>query len=128
MDRHDRRASTQADSIRKEGILKSIRSEVRMASTKSGLSGAGGLVLLGFLVAPQTNGQPAALAFEVVSVIATSGLNGVRGGCRGIDSVIRPQTQAPPPLGRCVFTDARLSHLIGIAFGVSMQALKTSPD
>jgi uncharacterized protein (TIGR03435 family) len=31
-------------------------------------------------------------------------------------------------VGRCVITDARLSHLIGIAFGVSMQTLKTGPD
>jgi len=31
-------------------------------------------------------------------------------------------------LGRCVITDARLSHLIGIAYGVSMQALDTGAD
>jgi uncharacterized protein (TIGR03435 family) len=33
-----------------------------------------------------------------------------------------------PPLGRCVITDARLSHLIGIAYGVSMQVLDTGAD
>jgi uncharacterized protein (TIGR03435 family) len=33
-----------------------------------------------------------------------------------------------PPLGRCVITDARLSHLIGIAYGVSMQTLDTGAD
>jgi uncharacterized protein (TIGR03435 family) len=32
------------------------------------------------------------------------------------------------PLGRCVITDARLSHLIGIAYGVSMQTLDTGAD
>lgn len=93
-----------------------------------------GLALLGFLVAPQLNSQPqpadAPLSFEVASVkVSTSGMNGARGGCRGIDSVYSlKQQEAPPPLGRCVITDARLSHLIGIAYGVSMQALKTSPD
>jgi uncharacterized protein (TIGR03435 family) len=36
--------------------------------------------------------------------------------------------EAATPLGRCVITDARLSHLIGLAFGVSMQDLSTGPD
>ena len=60
-----------------------------------------------------------------------SGFNGVRGGCRGVDSVYSAQEQARggiPPLGRCRITDARLSHLIGIAYGVSMQVLDTGPD
>jgi uncharacterized protein (TIGR03435 family) len=69
-------------------------------------------------------------AFEVASVKeAPVGRNGVRGGCHGIDSVYGPQQKADaPPLGRCVITDARLSHLIGIAYGVSMADLKTGPD
>src|SRR5262249_13121637 len=33
-----------------------------------------------------------------------------------------------PPLGRCVITDGRLSHIIGIAWGVSMQNLSTGPE
>ena len=85
------------------------------------------LALLG--LAPALSGQPA-LKFEVASIkVATSGVNGVNGGCRGIDSVysLKEQSSAPP-LGRCVITDARLSHLIGIAFGTSMQQLKTGPD
>jgi uncharacterized protein (TIGR03435 family) len=92
------------------------------------------LILLGLLAAPQANGQaqPAAapLTFEVASVkIASAGPGGVAGGCHGIDSVYSGrQRQSPPPLGRCVITDARLSHLIGIAYGVSMQELKTGPD
>jgi uncharacterized protein (TIGR03435 family) len=98
------------------------------------LSGVGGLVLYSFVAASQADGQPqptaAPLAFEVASVkVATSGVNGVRGGCRGIDSVYNPkQQESAPPLGRCVITDAHLSHLLGIAYGVSMQALKTGPD
>jgi uncharacterized protein (TIGR03435 family) len=61
--------------------------------------------------------------------VATSGYNGYRGGCHGIDFATRTGPDAAPaPLGRCVITDARLSHLIGIAFGVSMQDLSTGPD
>ena len=53
-------------------------------------------------------------------------MGGVRGGCHGIDSKGGDGTVVP--LGRCVITDARLSHMIGIAWGVSMQNLKTGPD
>jgi uncharacterized protein (TIGR03435 family) len=84
------------------------------------------------LAAPQENTAPGSLKFEVASIkVATSGYNGVRGGCRGIDSVYGAEEQARggiPPLGRCVITDARLSHLIGIAYGVTMQALDTGED
>ena len=96
----------------------------------------GGLALAAFLAAPQASAQantaPESLKFEVASIkVATSGVNGVRGGCRGIDSVYGAEEQARggiPPLGRCAITDARLSHLIGIAWGVSMQALDTGED
>ena len=96
----------------------------------------GGFVLAAFLASTQVSAQPNAapepLKFEVASVkIATSGINGVRGGCRGIDSVYTGAEEARggiPPLGRCVITDARLSHLIGIAYGVTMQTLDTGPD
>jgi uncharacterized protein (TIGR03435 family) len=71
-----------------------------------------------------------ALNFEVASVKeAPASPNGVRGGCHGNNSVYTPRQQAEaPPLGRCVITDARLSHLIGIAYGAGMQNLKTGPD
>jgi uncharacterized protein (TIGR03435 family) len=88
------------------------------------------------LTAPQASAQANAatdpLKFEVASVkVATSGVNGVRGGCRGIDSVFSNEEQVRgglPPLGRCVITDGRLSHLIGIAYGVTMQQLDTGAD
>jgi len=68
----------------------------------------------------------APLTFEVASIKpATSGVNGVRGGCRGIDSAY---VAAAPPLGRCVITDGRLSHLVGIAWDITMPMLKTGPD
>ena len=74
--------------------------------------------------------QPAPIAFEVASIkVAPQGHGGVEGGCHGVDSVLSPRQQAEAaPLGRCVITDARLSHLIGIAWGVSMMDLKTGPD
>jgi len=62
--------------------------------------------------------------FEVGSVKPSNNpMGGVQGGCRGIDS-----KETVVPLGRCVITDARLSHMIGIAWDVSMLNLKTGPD
>jgi uncharacterized protein (TIGR03435 family) len=94
---------------------------------------AAGLVLSAGIAIPRVSfGQPAASAlnFEVATVKqAADGPNGVRGGCHGNNSVYTPSQQAEaPPLGRCLITDARLSHLIGIAYGVSMLNLKTGPD
>jgi uncharacterized protein (TIGR03435 family) len=96
-------------------------------------SGIADLAIFTLLAVPTAAGQPssaAALTFEVASVkVATSGYNGYRGGCHGIDSSTRTSPdEAAPLLGRCVITDARLSHLIGLAFGVSMQDLSTGPD
>src|SRR5215472_11618091 len=96
----------------------------------------GGFVVAALLAAPQAiaqaNAAPEPLKFEVASVkVATSGFNGVRGGCRGVDSefsAAERERGGIPPLGRCRITDARLSHLIGIAYGVSMQVLDTGPD
>jgi uncharacterized protein (TIGR03435 family) len=88
------------------------------------------LVLLAVSTAADQPSTATPLTFEAASVkVATSGSNGYRGGCHGIDSPTRTgPNEAAPPLGRCVITDARLSHLIGIAFGVSMQDLSTGPD
>lgn len=86
----------------------------------------------GLAAAPQSQSGDAHLTFEVASIKVAPLGGGVRGGCRGIDTKYDPRETsgglAPPPIGRCVITDARLSHLIGIAFGVSMQTLKTGPD
>jgi uncharacterized protein (TIGR03435 family) len=69
--------------------------------------------------------------FEVASVKpSTSGFNGVRGGCHGIDSKYSPnEMAAAAPLGRCVITDGRLSHLVAIAYRVrSIGLMKGAPD
>jgi len=68
----------------------------------------------------------ASLKFEVASIKpATSGSNGVRGSCHGIDSLY---TAEAPPLGRCEISDGRLSHMVGIAWDITMPMLKTGPD
>lgn len=70
-------------------------------------------------------------AFEVASVKPSRpGPNGFSGGCHGIDSVYTPGEKAEAaPLGRCVINDARLSHLVFIAWGLdTMQTIESGPD
>jgi len=98
--------------------------------------GVAGLLLSTLTKAPELRAQsPAAttpLAFEVASVKPSpSNANGVRGGCHGIDSKYSASQMAaaPPPLGRCVITDGRLSHLIYIAHELhSIGLIKGAPD
>jgi len=69
--------------------------------------------------------------FEVASIRPSpDGPNGVRGGCHGIDSVYTPvQAASAPPLGRCIITDARLSHLVSIAWRIQAMAyIHSGPD
>jgi uncharacterized protein (TIGR03435 family) len=86
------------------------------------------VVVIGLLGAAGMMAQ--APEFEVASVRqSTSGINGVRGGCHGIDSTFGPNEYAPPPLGRCVITDGRLSHMIAIAYQLnSMGLIKNATD
>lgn len=75
--------------------------------------------------------QTAQAAFEVASVKPSPiGHGGVNGSCRGTDSRYTPgQASTAPPLGRCVIHDARLSHLVSIAFGIrAMDMIKSGPD
>jgi uncharacterized protein (TIGR03435 family) len=85
-------------------------------------------LLIPLTLAALTHAQP---AFEVASVKpAKDGPNGVRGGCHGIDSRYAPNEAASaPPLGRCVITDGRLSHMLRIAYNLrSMAMIKGGPD
>jgi uncharacterized protein (TIGR03435 family) len=94
------------------------------------VTGAGSLALLCFC-APQLRAQTPRLEFEVASVkVSPSGANGVRGGCHGIDSKYSGnQMAAAPPLGRCIITDGRLSHLISIAYDIrSVGLIKGAQD
>ncbi len=98
-----------------------------MRMIRSGIGDLALVALFALSAAAQTS-TAAPLTFEVASVkVATSGDS--RGGCHGIDFSTRVAAdEAPPPLGRCVITGSRLSHLIGIAFSVSMQDLSAGPD
>ena len=71
-----------------------------------------------------------AQTFEVASVKRGRPDAGYSGGCHGIDSTYEPTRAASaPPLGRCVINDARLSHLLAMAFGFrNMEFLKGGPD
>src|SRR5258705_2623054 len=91
---------------------------------------AAAYLLAGFIQAPLLHAQSAPLTFEVASVkVSTSGVNGVRGGCHGIDSKPNPNASATPPLGRCVISDGRLSHLLAMAFDVgSIDMIKGAAD
>ena len=71
-----------------------------------------------------------ASAFEVASIKPNTISNGARGGCRGSDSRISPNDlmRATVPLGRCVITAARLSHLLNIAFDIPLERIYGLPD
>jgi uncharacterized protein (TIGR03435 family) len=80
-------------------------------------------VSLGTIGAAQTR------VFESASVKQASGNDGVRGGCHGIDSKYSPNQLDVPPTGGCVITNARLSHLIMIAWGMSTTSpIRSEPD
>ena len=69
------------------------------------------------------------VAFEVASVKVNKSGNGVTGGCHGVDSKYNAaELASAPPLGRCVITAGRLSHMIGIAWELPMSDIKGGPD
>ena len=57
--------------------------------------------------------------------------DGVNGGCHGVDGTYKPNdVRSTIPLGRCLITAGRLSHLISIAYKVQfgLQDVKEGPD
>lgn len=74
--------------------------------------------------------QTLAQTFEVASVKKGRPDAGFSGGCHGSDSAYSvDRVASAPPLGRCVINDARLSHLIGIAYEIrSMEFLQGGSD
>jgi uncharacterized protein (TIGR03435 family) len=74
--------------------------------------------------------QSASLSFEVGTIKPTGSPNsGVTGGCRGIDShYAADDSRSTVPLGRCVITAGRLSHMMGIAFNMPLQNITGFPD
>ena len=96
----------------------------------SARSGKLGLIAVCALALAMARNGIAQQAFEVASIKPSSpGPNGLRGSCHGSDSVYTPgQQETAPPLGRCVITDARLSHLVYIAWKIdTMQRIHSGP-
>lgn len=76
-----------------------------------------------------STGALLAADFEVASIKVNKQGTGVRGGCHGIDSKYTPrELGSEPPLGRCVITAGRLSHLIATAWQLPMSSIKNAPD
>jgi uncharacterized protein (TIGR03435 family) len=75
---------------------------------------------------PATAAPP---AFEVASVKPAKASGQVQEACHGIDSKFGANDpRKGVPLGRCVISSGRLSHMIGLAYGVSMDMIKGGPD
>src|SRR5438094_9138554 len=75
-------------------------------------------LLLVILLSPLLFGQQP-LEFEVASIKPTRLAEGVKIACHGIDSKFaRNDMRVGVPLGRCVATSGRLSHMIGFAYDV----------
>src|SRR3954471_8167687 len=80
-----------------------------------------------FVLAGTLAAQP---RFEAATVkpAEPGNLKGVRGGCHGIDSKGGGDT-ADIPLGRCVISDARLSHMITMAWQLKeVSMIQNAPD
>jgi uncharacterized protein (TIGR03435 family) len=72
---------------------------------------------------------PQSPQFEVATVKPADRPEGVKAACHGIDSIIGPNDmRANVPLGRCRVTSGRLSHMIGVAYGVTMDMVHGGPD
>ena len=73
--------------------------------------------------------RPAELRFEVASIKPTKFSTGVMGGCHGRDAHFRPgEGEATIPLGRCVITAGRLTHIMAIAYGFDVNRIAVRPD
>ena len=85
----------------------------------------GVLAVSGLLLA-----SPADLRFEVASIKPTKfSTAGVMGGCHGRDAHFRPEdAENTIPLGRCVFTAGRLTHIMAIAYKIDVNRIGGRPD
>jgi uncharacterized protein (TIGR03435 family) len=71
---------------------------------------------------------PQTASFEVASIKPTKLPGGVRAGCHGTDSRFGPNDpNAGVPLGRCVVSSGRLSHLLALAYGITTDTI-IGPD
>src|SRR5215471_19561550 len=84
-------------------------------------------ITLGFCYSMVSHAQ--SRDFEVASIKPTRLQGeGVKSACHGIDSKFAPKDLAANvPLGRCVISSGRLSHMIGVAYNVTMDILQAGP-
>src|SRR5262249_49167285 len=68
--------------------------------------------------------------FEVACIKPTKLVGvGVKSACHGVDSRFASRDLAATvPLGRCVISSGRLSHMIGVAYNVTMDVLEGGPQ
>src|SRR5215831_2846237 len=72
---------------------------------------------------------PVELEFEVASIKPTKSPLGVNGGCHGRSAQSdHPDMEADVPLGRCVITAGRLSHIMAIAYRIDVNRIGGRPD
>ena len=72
---------------------------------------------------------PADLRFEVASIKPTKFSTGVMGGCHGRDAHFHPgDDQSTVPMGRCVVTAGRLTHIMAIAYKLDVNRIGGRPD
>src|SRR5215831_5963682 len=86
-----------------------------------------------FLISLRFFGLPALAQshnFEVASIRPTKLVNvGVKSACHGIDSKFALRDLAATvPLGRCIISSARLSHVIGVAYGIPQDVIDGGSD
>jgi len=87
------------------------------------------LAALPLLLPAQQPSKPHAFEAAAVNPAEPGNLKGVRGGCRGVDSKSNSADGVILPLGRCVITDGRLSHLIQIAWRLkTISMIENAPD
>src|SRR5215470_10421313 len=73
--------------------------------------------------------NPPELRFEVASIKPTKFSTGVMGGCHGRDGYFRPEeAETTVPIGRCVITAGRLTHIMAIAYGFDVNRIVVRPD
>ena len=87
------------------------------------------LMSMSFIPTHLRSQAPVRMEFEAATIKPNTTANGYSGGCHGTGSTLAPNDpNTLIPLGRCVIRAARLSHLMGIAFGVSMPRLSGHPS
>jgi uncharacterized protein (TIGR03435 family) len=72
---------------------------------------------------------PANLEFEAASIKPTKSPLGVTGGCHGQDARFAlTDAEANVPVGRCVITAGRLTHIMAIAYKIDVNKIGSRPD